>query len=151
MKVTPLKLCDANAFIEGHHRHNKKVVGYRFAIGAVENGQLVGVAIVGRPVARKLDDGITCEVTRLCVLPDAPRNTCSFLYRAAWRVWAAMGGERLVTYILNSEPGASLRGAGMREVARSPAWAEGKGWTTREGREWQPVHKEGKTRWEITA
>ena len=151
LRVVNLTLADANAFVVQHHRHNKKVQGHKFSIGAVFCGNLCGVAIVGRPVARKLDDGVTCEVTRLCVLDDAAANCCSFLYRAAWRAWSAMGGQRLITYTLDSESGASLRGAGAREVARSPAWTDGKGWTTRSNRQWQPVHAVGKIRWEINA
>lgn len=149
MKIVSLTLADANAFVEQHHRHSKKVQGHKFSIGAVVDGQLVGVAIVGRPVARKLDDGLTLEVTRCCVLDDAPKGSCSFLYRRAWRIWAAMGGERLITYTLDIETGSSLRGAGFVELARSPAWKEGKGWTTRQNRQWQPVHQHGKIRWGI--
>ena len=149
MIIVNLKLADANAFVDMHHRHNKKVQGHKFSIGVKHNDTLVGVAIVGRPVARKLDDGLTLEVTRLCVLEDAPRNACSFLYRAAWRAWSAMGGQRLVTYTLQSESGASLKGAGAKIVAKSPAWREGLGWTTRSNRQWQPVHAEGKIRWEF--
>jgi len=149
MNVVNLSLADANEFVKTHHRHNKKVQGHKFSIGAVHEGVLVGVAIVGRPVARKLDDRVTLEVTRLCVLEDAPKNTCSFLYRSAWRAWAAMGGQRLITYTLESESGASLKGAGMKVVAHSPAWKEGTGWTTRSNRQWQPVHQDKKIRWEI--
>lgn len=150
MKIINLSLADANAFVTQHHRHNKKVQGHKFSIGLVNDSfNLVGVCIVGRPVARKLDDGLTAEITRLCVLDDAPKNSCSFMYRTAWRAWSAMGGERIITYILESEEGFSLKGAGFKCVAKSPKWTEGKGWTTRTNRVWQPVHSEGKTRWEI--
>jgi len=150
MKIVPLTLADANAFVILHHRHNKKVQGHKFSIGVVENECLVGVAIVGRPVSRHLDDGITMEITRLTVLENAPKNSCSFLYRAAWRCWSAMGGKRIITYTTESESGASLKGAAFKNVAISPAWKEGTGWTTRSNRVWQPVHSEGKIRWEIT-
>jgi hypothetical protein len=146
-----LSFANACAFVAQHHRHNKPPQGHKFSIGAVVDGELVGVAIVGRPVARKFDDGFTAEVTRLCTNEQAPKGACSFLYRRAWSAWAAMGGLRLVTYTLASEPGASLRGAGFRVVGQSPAWQEGKGWTTRGGREWQAVHSEGKVRWQISA
>lgn len=149
MKIVPMTLRDANAFVTDHHRHNKKVQGHKFSLGVVCDDCLVGVVITGRPVARKLDDGVTAEVTRLCVLDDAPKNSCSYLYRASWRVWSAMGGQRLITYTLDVESGASLKGAGFKQVAISPAWAEGKGWTTRGNRVWQPVHKHGKIRWEL--
>ena len=148
--VVNLTLADANAFVTMHHRHNKKVQGHKFSIGCVADNNLIGVAIVGRPVARKLDDGFTAEVTRLCVLDDAPKNACSFLYRRAWRAWAAMGGLRLITYTLESESGSSLRGSGAKQIAISPSWKEGKGWTTRSNRVWQPVHRENKIRWEFS-
>ena len=151
MMVINLTLADANAFVTEHHRHNKKAQGHKFSIGCVVDDELVGVAIVGRPVARKLDDGFTGEITRLCVNENAPKNVCSFLYRCAWRAWSAMGGKRLVTYTLNSESGASLRGANFKLVGISPAWKEGKGWTTRTNRVWQPVHRDGKLRWEINS
>lgn len=150
MQIVNLTLADANAFVDTHHRHNKKVQGHKFSIGAVNNGNLVGVAIVGRPVARKLDDGVTLEVTRLCCIENAPKNVCSFLYRAAWRAWSAMGGKRLITYTLSSESGSSLKGAGAKIVGISPAWKENTGWTTRNNRQWQPVHSEGKVRWEFS-
>ena len=147
MRAIPLTLADANAFVTEHHRHNKRVQGHKFSVGAVHDDELVGVVIAGRPVARKLDDGITIEVTRLCVNESAPKGACSFLYRVAWRTASAMGYQRMITYTTDQESGASLRGAGLREVARSPAWSEGKGWTTRSNREWQPVHALGKIRW----
>ena len=145
----PLK--EANEFVANFHRHNKPVQGAKFAIGASDGSRLIGVAIVGRPVARRLDDGITAEVTRCCVLDDAPKGTPSFLYSRCWRVWAALGGQRLVTYTLKTETGASLRGAGWSVVGQSNGFSEGKGWTSRPGREWQPVVGQAKLRWEMSA
>ena len=150
MKIVPMSLSEANQFVANFHRHNKPVQGAKFAIGASDGKTLIGVAIVGRPVSRHLDDGSTAEVTRCCVLTDAPKGACSFLYSRSWRVWAAMGGERLMTYTLQSESGASLRGAGWKVVGQSPGFAEGKGWTNRPGREWQTVVGQAKFRWEIT-
>ena len=149
MKLVPLSLKDANAFITTHHRHNKKVQGHKFSLGLVEDNCLVGCVVAGRPVARKLDDGLTIEITRLCVNDQSPVNACSYLYRAAWRVASSMGYARLITYTLASESGASLKGAGFLKTQTSPAWEPGKGWTTRQGRAWQPVHSEKKIRWEI--
>jgi len=148
--AVPISIAEANAFVLSFHRHNKPTQGGRFAIGASHAGSLVGVAIVGNPVARKLFDGVTAEVRRVCVTESAPKGACSFLYSRCWRAWAAMGGQRLITYTLQSEPGASLRGAGFRVVGQSPIWKEGTGWTTRPGREWQPVHGQGRLRWEIS-
>lgn len=102
----------ANAFVIRLHRHHKPVVGHKFSLGALLAGELVGVAIVGRPVSRMRDDGETLEVTRLCT--DGTRNACSFLYGCAARAAFALGYRRIGTYILASETGASLRAAGWR-------------------------------------
>lgn len=112
-----VKLPDANAFVARLHRHHKPVVGHLFSIGATENGNLVGVAIVGRPVSRMRDDGITAEVTRLCT--DGTKDACSFLYGASARAAFALGFKRIGTYILASEPGTSLTGAGWRLIGQT--------------------------------
>ena len=88
-----------------------------FAIGASKNEEVVGVAIVGKPVARMLSDGWTAEVTRLCT--DGTNNVCSILYAAAWRAVRALGYRKLVTYTIPKEGGASLRAAGWRVVGES--------------------------------
>ncbi len=100
-----------------HHRHHKPVVGHRFSIGAVLGGELVGVAIVGRPVARMRDDGLTVEITRLCT--DGTKNACSFLYGACARAAFALGFKRIGTYILATEPGTSLTATGWRMIGET--------------------------------
>jgi hypothetical protein len=114
LTVERIGLDEANAFVTQHHHHHKPVIGHLFSIGAAKNGKIVGVAIVGRPVARGRDDGVTAEVTRLCT--DGTRNACSFLYGAAARAAFALGFKRIGTYILASEPGTSLTAAGWRLV-----------------------------------
>lgn len=114
---TRIELADANAFVAEYHRHHKPVVGHRFSIGAVFNDRLVGVAIVGRPVARMRDDGLTVEVTRLCT--DGTKDACSFLYGACARAAFALGFKRIGTYILASEPGTSLTAAGWRLIGET--------------------------------
>lgn len=110
LNIVPVSLAAANAFVNAHHRHHKAVVGHKFSIGCEANGELVGVAIVGRPVSRYLDDGLTLEVNRLCT--DGTKNACSCLYAASWRAARAMGYQKILTYILDSESGVSLRAAG---------------------------------------
>ena len=83
LKLIPVTLSAANAFVEKYHRHHKAVTGHKFSLGCEKDGELVGVAIVGRPVSRYLDDGKTLEVNRLCTLGE--KNACSFLYGAAAR------------------------------------------------------------------
>lgn len=147
MKIVPMTVRRANEFVEQHHRHNRPVTGARYALGCDVAGELVGVAIVGRPVARMIDFTKTAELTRLCVTPKAPKNACSFLYAACRRVWFAMGGEKMITYTLARESGSSLRGAGWRPVGE----VKGAQWT-RESRprEEQGVFDEVKIRWETT-
>jgi hypothetical protein len=113
LEIQPISLAEANAFVAKHHRHHKPVVGHKYSI-AVADDEIRGVAIVGRPVSRHLDDGWTLEVNRVCT--DGARNACSMLYAAAWNAAKAMGYKRLITYTLPEEGGASLRGAGWRVV-----------------------------------
>ena len=117
LSITPINLDEANAFVAEHHRHHRPVVGAKFAVAVSDqDGQVRGVAIVGRPIARLLDDGWTLEVNRVCT--DGARNACSMLYGAAWRVSRAMGYRRLITYTLPDEGGSSLRAAGWKLLGR---------------------------------
>lgn len=117
LSITPINLNEANAFVAEHHRHHRPVAGAKFAVAVSdESSQVRGVAIVGRPVARLLDDGWTLEVNRVCT--DGARNACSMLYGAAWRASKAMGYKRLITYTLTEEGGSSLRAAGWTLVGR---------------------------------
>jgi hypothetical protein len=110
----PVTLDEANAFVAEHHRHHRAVVGHKFSIGAAKGDSVVGVVIVGRPVSRHRDDGLTLEVTRLCT--DGTANACSFLYGAAARAAFALGYRRIGTYILKSEHGASLYAANWKLI-----------------------------------
>lgn len=123
LTLTPVSLAEANAFVAQHHRHHKPVTGHKFSIGYTADGRLVGVAIVGRPVSRYLDNGLTLEANRLCT--DSTKNACSMLYAAAWRAARAMGYEKIITYTLDTENGASLRTAGWT----CAGLAGGKRWT----------------------
>jgi len=120
LAVVPVDFATATGFVQMWHRHHAPPVGHKFSIGvADEAGVLRGVAIVGRPVARHLDNGATLEVTRTAT--DGTRNANSMLYGAAWRATKALGYARLVTYTQGDESGASLRGAGWRVIAERPA------------------------------
>lgn len=147
LHAVPMTIGEAREFVSNFHRHNKAPQGGLFAVGVSDGHQLVGVAIVGRPVARALDDGNTAEVVRCCVIADAPKGACSFLYARCWQAAKALGWRRMVTYTLQSESGASLRGAGWRVVAELSARDAG-GWSNRPGREWQSVVGQSKLRWE---
>jgi hypothetical protein len=107
-----MNLDEANAFVLLRHRHHQPMSGCKFALGASDGEKIVGVAIVGRPVARRLQDGWTLEVNRTCT--DGTRNTNSFLYAAAWKACQALGYKKLITYTLPEEGGASLRAVGWK-------------------------------------
>lgn len=155
LRVVPCDLKTANDFVRHMHRHSRPVVGHKFALG-VEAAQrvldgpawaLVGVAIVGRPVAQRLDDGRAAEITRLCT--DGTRNACSMLYGAARRAARAMGHDPIYTYTLPDEGGASLRAAGFR-LDKEYAGGSAAMWHNRPGRTAQPVGDDlvgGKWRW----
>lgn len=106
----PLELKEANAFVDQFHRHHDSVYRDKFRVGAMKNGKLVGVVQIGRPVSRNMDDGKTVEVTRLCT--DGTHNACSFLYAKAAKIAQEMGYSKIITYILQSESGISLKAAG---------------------------------------
>lgn len=150
MTVYPLTRDAALDIIGRFHRHNKRPVGYRFALGCRHAGELAGVAIVGRPIAKSYNAEEVAEVIRVCTVPGAPKNTNSFLYGACRRVWFAMGGKRCLTYTLQSESGASLRGAGWVPTVVQVKHKPGKGWQSRD-REHQAVFDEPKFRWDTYA
>lgn len=145
LTLRPITLRDANAFVLHHHRHHKPTVGHKFSISVQTNGQLVGVAICGRPVSRVLDDGYTLEVNRVCT--DGTKNACSMLYGAAVRAAKAMGYHKVITYILDSESGTSLKASGF--TCDGPAG--GLEWTgARKPKDKNQYPHERKTRWART-
>lgn len=150
MRIVPMTLREANDFVERWHRHSARTSndGGKFAIGLQHGGQLVGVAIVGRPVARMLQVEGAAELLRLCTSPDAPKGSASKLYSRAKRVWQLMGGTTIHTYTLKRESGASMRGAGIHEAAAEVATGQ---WTrpNRE-RDERAIYDEPKQRWTET-
>lgn len=146
LTIVPCDLEAANAFVTKHHRHHIAVVGHKFSLAVMDAaGEWRGVAIIGRPVSRALDDGFTLEVTR--VATDGCPNACSTLYAAAWRAVRAMGYRKIVTYTLTTEPGSSLKGAGWKVVAET----SGGSWSciSRPRIDKHPLQP--KLRWEMTA
>lgn len=140
MRSRPITLAQAAEFVGAFHRHHKAPIGHRFSIGVEHGGVLVGVVVVGRPVARKTPQYTIAEVTRLCT--DGTKNACSFLYGVAARVAKEMGFCSIQTFILPSETGTSLKAAGWRFDGVSNAAS----WQTRGGRrDDQPT--EPKHRW----
>ena len=146
LSCIPLTLKDANKFVNQYHRHNKDCRGHRFSIGAIYKDELVGVAIIGRPIARKLDQKLIAEVLRNCVKPDAPKGTCSFLYSKAIQVWQVLGGKKVITYTLETEKGSSLKAVNFKSVSKTPYFKYG--WTNRKNRILPETQKVKKVRWE---
>lgn len=142
LRVRPITLRAANAFVEQHHRHHKPARGCVFCTSIWTGDQLVGVAIVGRPLARMLQDGVTCEVLRVCT--DGTRNACSRLYGVVARTARGLGYDRVITYTLPEEGGASLKAAGWKldlDIAGGGTWS-------RDGRERTDDHPtQQKLRW----
>ncbi len=125
LSIRPVTFRAACAFVTALHRHNKPPRGHKFSIACYDGEQLVGVAMVGRPVARALDDGLTAEINRTCT--DGHRNANSMLYGAAMRACKAMGYTRVLTYTQADETGASLKAVGFirdAEIAARKSWAE---------------------------
>jgi hypothetical protein len=90
LELVPLTFEQAAAFVDAHHRNHRRPTGHKWSTGVIADGVLVGVSMVGRPVARNLDAA------------------------------SAMGYRRLVTYTEAGESGASLRACGWRIVAELP-------------------------------
>jgi hypothetical protein len=123
LRLAPCDFETAAAFVRVHHRHHTPPVGHKFSLAAMLGEETVGVAIVGRPVARRRDDGRTLEVTRLCTT--GHKNACSFLYGAAAKAAFALGYSRIGTYVLKSEPGTTLKAAGWKLIGETP----GRSWS----------------------
>ena len=141
----PISLADANEFVRLHHRHNKPAPGSKFQVAVSDGEKIVGVVIVGRPVARMADDGYTLEVNRSCT--DGTPNVNSMLYGAAKRATFALGYRKLVTFTLRSESGSSLRASGYRCIGEA-----GGGKWSRPSRPREDDHPtEVKLKWEVLA
>jgi hypothetical protein len=157
LRLQPITLREARAFVDLHHRHHRAPQGGLFAVAVGEAEAVVGVAIIGKPVARFNNDGWTAEVTRVAVVnpctvehdrehpkDGCSHDACSRLYGAAWRAARALGYRRLLTYTLASERGTSLRAAGWRIVGQT----DGGSWS-RASRPRVDTHPtEAKTIWE---
>lgn len=140
MVIVPITFKTACEFINKNHRHHKPTVGCKFCIGLEHEGKLIGVSVCGRPVSRYLDDGKTIEINRLCT--DGSRNACSKLYSASCNAARAMGYKKAITYILESENGASVKASGFR----CEGIAGGKNWSGKRNTGVE-TPKEMKTRW----
>ena len=114
--AVPIELKDANEYVASLHRHHEPVHRDKFRVACIDaEGRMHGVIQAGRPVSRILDDGKTLEVVRCCT--DGTRNACSFLYSRMARIAKEMGYSKIITYILDSEEGTSLKASGWMKEA----------------------------------
>lgn len=144
LQIQPITFDEACEFVRLHHRHHKPPRGWKFGT-AVNNGEkVVGIVMVGRPVSRHLDNGWTLEVIRCCT--DGTPHAASMLYAAAWRATRAMGFTRLITYILASETGTSIKAAGWKVVGE----AGGGSWNVPSRPRVDNAPTGIKTLWEVT-
>lgn len=125
VKILPMTIGTARAFVLENHRHSGAPQGGLFAVGICLDGQTVGVAIAGRPVAPALQDGYTIEITRVCTI--GHKNGCSMLYGAIRKAGKALGYRRFITYTRFDESGSSLRAAGFTATGKTIAreWVGG--------------------------
>lgn len=144
LSLQPITYPEACAFIREHHSHHLPPQGWKFGIGVSDGTKVAGIVTVGRPVARRLDDGWTLEVTRNCT--DRTPHVASMLYGAAWRAAKAMGYRRLITYTLVDEMGTSLVAAGWKSLYQT----DGGSWSraTRARVDTHPLGQ--KTLWEAS-
>lgn len=117
LELQPISWGEACHFIAQYHRHHLPPQGWKFGVAVTDGTKIVGVATVGRPVARHLDDGLTLEVTRNCT--DGTQNCASMLYGACARAAWALGYKRLITYTLMTESGVSPRAAGYKMIGNT--------------------------------
>tara|TARA_R100000455_G_C6153525_1_gene41717 strand:- start:20 stop:484 length:465 start_codon:yes stop_codon:yes gene_type:complete len=148
----PLTLKKANDFVTEHHRHSKRCRGHKFSIGANYEGDMIGVAMCGRPLSRRLDEQFTLEVLRVCIKEPIIKNACSFLYGRCARIWREMGGKKILTYTLEHESGSSMKAVGWKRFETQDHFKKGKykGWKTRDKREAQSFNSSVMYRWEMT-
>jgi hypothetical protein len=140
LRVRPATFREMNALVASLHRHHKPVQGHRFSLAVEdESGTVHGACSVGRPVSRELDPYCVAEVSRL--VTDGTKNACSILYAAAARACQAMGFIRIQTYILDSEPGTSLKAAGwcFDGMTAGGSWASSKKFAEQGRRNDQPM------------
>lgn len=145
LDIVPISLDEANAFVREYHRHHQPVPGAKFCVAVARGEKVVGIAIVGRPVARMLDDGWTLEVNRTCT--DGTKNANSCLYGACRRVAFGLGYRKLITYTLPEEGGGSLTAAGWKCIGT----AGGGSWSvpSRPRMDKHPLQQ--KLKWEVVA
>ncbi len=129
LELVPVTLTEAKRLVNGHHAHSETTAKqtWKFGTGVAADGELIGVAMVGRANGRGIDQHVDVEITRVCITEKGRyRNACSMLYGAACRMAAAGGYRTAYTYTLAEEDAASVRAAGFEldaELTERPTWS----------------------------
>ena len=143
----PIKISDANKFISQYHRHSAPLrLGGEISIGLFENGELIGVGMMGRPVARHLCNGETIEIRRTCVKIGF-KNANSQMYARLRRIAHAIGYKKIITYTLQKESQSTLKAIGA--TIDCPE-IEMQSWSKKRNRKHRHVYDEKKIRWNIS-
>lgn len=128
LEIRPIEWAAARAFVAHHHAHCRPPVTWRFQTAVYNGRTLLGVALVGNPVARALNRRGIVEVNRLCIRRDTPEalrwNAASMLYGWCAREAARLGWRKIITYTRADEPGTSLVAAGWTRDGP----VRGRGW-----------------------
>lgn len=121
LTIKPVSLQESNEFIEQYHNTHKRIYGFKFGVGIVnEDNKLIGVATAGRPVSRHLDDGYTIEITRVCT-NHSEKNMSSRLIGALSRASKALGYKKIISYTLVEEEGISFKASNFSPVHTTKA------------------------------
>ena len=128
LEIHPIDREPARHFVARHHAHCRPPVTWRFQTAIYNGRTLLGVAVVGNPVAPSLNGRGIVEVNRLCIRRDTAAalrwNAASMLYGWCAREAARQGWQKIVTYTRIDEPGTSLLAAGWVPEGR----VRGRGW-----------------------
>ena len=128
LQIADVTHAQARSFIARHHAHCRPPVIWRFHTGIYNGRTLLGVAVVGNPVARCYNGRGIVEVNRLCIRRDTAKplrwNAASKLYGWCAREAARQGWTKIITYTRADELGTSLRAAGWEQEGT----VRGRGW-----------------------
>ena len=126
---------EVNNFLEmdvvGHQLGS--IPGWKAAFGARYDEELIAVCILGRPVARHIDDDKVISISRFASIPTRPANTGSWLIARARR-WARLEGyQKVIAYAgVAGNYGTIYEASGFELTKKDEA--RGDGWTSRENR-----------------
>lgn len=114
LRLRPYPIKRALPFVRAVHRRLPALLGGMWSVAIQGGDEVRGVAVVGRPNARLMDNGHRLQVLRVAVIVGTP-NGCSMLYGSCSRSARSMGATDLFTYIHDDETGVSLKAAGWVE------------------------------------